>query len=159
MASRNQLVVFCVGDNDGVEALHFIERFLHGFGEPCLAGRQDHGLGIFLYKVHGNLRIRFRYKSVPLFEKLLFHLFIIFKYAVMDDGDLPGTIQMRVGVDVGHAAVGSPARMAKREGAFGHIRHARTPDFPRLFLDRDFFTRLGNSRHAPRIIATVFEKF
>ena len=47
------------------------------------------------------------------FQKLLFVFFVIFKNAVMDEGNGSGAVRVRVGVLVGHAAVCGPAGVAE----------------------------------------------
>ena len=146
------MIIFIHGDK-GVQSLHVVERFLHGFAK-------EHGFGVFFDQMYGNFRIGLGYKAVALFQKFLFERLVIFQNPVVDDGNTAGAIQMRVGVHFTHTAVRGPARVAKGKRARWHVFDVCLTDLAGFFLDDDFIACPRRHHcYPPRVIAAVFQLF
>src|SRR5688500_7066661 len=104
-----------------------------------------------------HLRVRGGFKSVAL--ELLFEAVVILDDAIVDDGDAPALVPMRVRILVGRRAVGGPARMSEADQPGQGIarKHRR-----KTFVDLtdplpDLELAVAHNRQPRAIVAAVFE--
>ena len=92
-------------------------------------------------------------------EQFLLERVVIFDDAVVDDGDLAGLIEVRMGIDVRRRAVRGPARVADAEisrDRFGFQKAGEAfVDFP-LFLADEQFVAVQHG-HARAVVAAIFQ--
>ena len=137
-------------DGQAIRAFHECHGILHRFQQIVLVVmgnqvREDFGIGVG-FEFHAVL------------DERVFELGEVFDDAVMNDGDVAGRIEVRVGVGVGGSAVRGPARMADAEVARRRLGVDGFGEFgdPPGFLPQVQF-RAGARDQSCRIVAAVFE--
>ena len=102
-------------NGDAISADDFAQRVANRLGQPLRARAGRLGLVMFADQMRQNFRVRRGNKHMPLGGKGAFEAVAVLDDAVMDDGDFPGLVQVRMRVFVGGRAVRGPARMADAE--------------------------------------------
>ena len=63
-----------------------------------------------------DFRIRFRLEVVPFLEEFFLQFHVVFNDTVVNDGEVPLFIRMRMSIDIRRAAVCRPAGMTDADG-------------------------------------------
>ena len=106
------LRVFCREENQSVDTAQLIQRPAHSFLE------RDATLRILFNEVRHDFRVRLCRELMARFQEFFPEFEIVFDDSVVNDHDLAGAVAVRVGVFLGGAAVGGPARVADAVSAF-----------------------------------------
>ncbi len=113
-----------MNDGDAVGADDVLERAAYGFRErgPVVAGMLGVDLLVMVADEMGeNFRVRLRHKLVSLGQQAFLQKLVVLDDAVVDEGDLAGLVEVRVGIGIGRRAVRRPAGMADADFAFGGL--------------------------------------
>ena len=152
--------LFGANDSDAVSADDFAQRIADGLGERVRLSFLFGTLVVMLAdKMRQNFRVRAGVKRVTGFDEALLELIVVLDHAVVDDGDLAGLIEMRMGVFIAGRAVSRPASVADADVAGCGVR---------LNFTRDAFINLAllladdqggviQNRHARAVVAAIFE--
>jgi hypothetical protein len=151
-------------DRDPVSPLHLVQRRLHRPLQQRRPGRQMILRLHLVVKVADQHRQNFRVGLAGEFMSLLAKEFlergVIFDDAVVNQGDPPAVVRVRVGIALGRRAVGRPAGMGhadlcrrQRLLAQSIFKHRNPPDGPADVQ----VVRLIYDRHPRRIVTPVFQ--
>src|SRR5690606_3268203 len=160
VAGGKQLVgAFNAEHGDAVGALDVAEGLAHAFEQAAAALGGLRFLGVVVGdEVAKHLGVGLGGEGVALGEQEFFDRDVVFDDAVVNEHDLAVAAEVRVGVGVGDAAVGGPARVRDADvagefllgGVGGEVVHAADlfdQGYPVVLQDRD----------AGRVVATVFQ--
>ncbi len=102
--------LFGADHRDAVRADDFAERVAHGLGERIQLRLLPAAFRVMLPdQVREHFRIGAGMKLVPGLEQALFELIVVFNDAVVNDGDLAGLVEVRMGILITRWTVRGPA--------------------------------------------------
>ena len=99
----------------GVQDAQCVAAFKHRL--RAQNGREHVAVVKRMQQMGDYLRVRFGYEHAALRLQLSAQLLVVLDDAVVDDGDMPFHVRVRMGVDVVWFAVGCPARVTDADGA------------------------------------------
>ncbi len=111
-------------DGDTVGADDVLERAAHGFRERGTVAAGMLGVDLFVMvadEMRENFRVRLRRELVSLGQQAFLQKLVVLDNAVVDEGNLAGLVEVRVGIGIGRRAVRRPAGMADADVAFGGL--------------------------------------
>ena len=142
-----------VDDGDAVGADNFFEGVADGFGEVAV--------GLFIMvadEVGEDFGVGLGGELVALGDEAVFEELMVFDDAVVDEGELAGLVEVRMGVGVGGRAMGGPAGVADANGAGDGLFAEEAGEFiDAAGFFAEFKLAVVQRADAGGIIAAVFE--